>query len=248
MTPSQQRNLIFALLAAGSLIVVIIAVIALTSSQRDIQIAAPAADGALSPGGFTFFDLDRTTVLNRGLRKTLSQMLGSDAIAHATPIDLTVVNQRFLQTHLAILDTLNQRLNPAMGGRREHDTTRLTYHRAEQHEMPFRTIELVFSNITGQPLYFIINPTDDFADSIATLTSKYGPPRNVKAEHMNSPVRIWERDSDILVATTFPRRNGRMSQELRIYFVESLKQLVAGENQALRQQDRSTRKAGERAF
>jgi len=247
MTPSQQRNLLFVLLAVGSLIVVIITVIALTSSQRDIQIAAPD-ESALPRGGFTFFNLDRTTVLNRGLRKTLSEMLGSDAIAHDTPIDLTVVNQRFLQTHLAILDTLNQRLNPAMGGRREHDTTRLTYHRAERHQMPFRYIELVFSNITGQPLYFIINPTDDFADSIATLTSKYGSPRLVKTENMAAPVRIWEQDGDLLVATTFPRRNGRMSQELRIYFVENLKQLVESEDRALRRQDNTTRQAGERAF
>ena len=247
MTPSQQRNLIIVLLTAGSLIVVIFTAIALTRSQRDIQIAAPA-DSALSSGGFTFFDLDRTTVLSRGIRKALSEMLGSDAIAHATPIDLTVVNQRFLETHLAVLDTLNKRLNPAMGGRREHDTTRLTYHRAEQHQMPFRYIELVFSNITGQPLYFTINPTDDFADSIATLASKYGPPRIVQAENMDSPVRIWEQDGDILVATTFPRRNGRLSQELRIYFVDNLEQLVESEDQALRRQDRNTRQAGERAF
>lgn len=247
MTPSQQRNLIIVLLATGSLIVVLFTVIALTRSQRDIQIATPA-DGKLSSGGFTFFDLDRTTVLNRGLRKTLSKMLGSDAIAHATPIDLTVVNQRFLQTHLAVLDTLNQRLNPAMGERREHDTTRLTYHRAEQHKMPFRYIELVFSNITGQPLYFIINPTDDLADSIDTLTNKYGPPHVVNAESMASPVRIWQQDSDLLVATAFPRRNGRMSQELRIYFVDNLKQLVRHEDQVLSQQDSSTRRAGERAF
>ena len=246
MTPSQQRNLIIVLLAAGSLIVVILTVIALTRSQRDIQIEAPA-DGVLPAGGFTFFDLDRTTVLNPGLRKTLSNLLGSDAIAHATPIDLTVVNRQFLQTHLPILDTLNQHLNPAMGGRREHDTTRLTYHRAERHKMPFRYIELVFSNRTGRPLYFIINPTD-VADSITTLVTKYGPPLVVQTDNKAAPVRIWKQDGDILVATTFPRRNGRMSQELRIYFVDSLKQLVESEDQALRQQDSTTRKAGERAF
>ena len=247
MTPSQQRNLIIALLAVGSLIVVIFTVIALTRSQRDIRIAAPA-EGALPSGGFTFFDLNRTTVLNRELRQTLSNMLGSDAIAQATPIDLTVVNQEFLQTHLPVLDTLNQSLNPAMGERREHDTIRLTYHRAEQHKMPFRYVELVFSNITGQPLYFIINPTDDFADSIATLTAKYGPPRIMQTEKKDASVRLWEQDGDILVATTFPRRNGRMSQELRIYFVANLKQLVESEVQALRRQDSTTRQAGERAF
>ena len=247
MTPSQQRNLVIVLLAVGSLIVVLFTVIALTRSQRDIRIAAPA-DGASPSGGFTFFDLNRATVLTRELRKTLSQMLGSDAIAHATPLDLSVVDQGFLQTHLPVLDALNKRLNPATGERREHDTTRLTYRRAEQHQMPFRYITLFFSNITGQPLYFIINPTDDFADSIATLVSKYGPPRIVKTEKMDTPVRLWEQDGDILVATTIPRRNGRMSQELRIYFVANLKQLVDSEDRTLRRQDSSTRQAGERAF
>ena len=247
MTPSQQRNLIIVLLATGSLIVVIFSVIALTRSQRDIQIAAPA-DETLPAGGFTFFDVDRATVLNPALRRSLSNLLGSDAIAHATPIDLTVVDRQFFQTHLPTLASLNQRLNPAMGGRREHDTTRLTYHRAERNEMPFRYIELVFSNHTGRPLYFIINPTADFADSIATLTSKYGSPREIQTENIASPVRIWEQDGDVLVATTFPRRSGRFSQELRIYFVNSLKQLVESEDQALRQQDNTNRKAGERAF
>lgn len=247
MTPSQQRNLIIVLLAAGSLIVIIFSVIALTRSQRDIQIAAPA-DKTLPAGGFTFFDVDRATVLNPALRRSLSNLLGSDAIAHATPIDLTVVNRQFFQNHLPILASLNQRLNPAMGGRREHDTTRLTYHRAARNNMPFRYIELVFSNRTGLPLFFVINPTADFADSITTLTAKYGSPRVVQTENIATPVRIWEQDGDILVATTFPRRSGRLSQELRIYFVNSLKQLVESEDHALRQQDNTTRKAGERAF
>ena len=114
--------------------------------------------------------------------------------------------------------------------------------------MPFRQIELVFSNKTGRPLYFIIKPTEDFSDSIATLTSKYGAPREVAAEDRALPVRIWERGGDYLVATSFRRRNGRLSQDLRIYFMDSLKQLTASEEQARRSQDRSTRKAGERAF
>ena len=247
MTPTRQRHLLFALLAAGLLLVIIATIIALTRSQRDIQIAAPA-DPSLSPSGFTFFDVDRATVLDRSLRKKLADTLGSDAIAHATPIDLTIVGPHFLRDHLPVLDTLNQRLNPAMGGRREHDTTRLTYHRAERHNMPFRYIELVFSNRNGRPLYFIINPTEDFADSIATLASKYGPPRIIPTENGDAPVRIWEQAGDILVGTSFTRRNGRLAQELRIYFVDNLNQLVASEDQALKQQESNTRKAGERAF
>jgi hypothetical protein len=93
MTPSQQRNLLLALLAAGALIVVTVSLIALTRSRRDIDIAAPADTAPASSGGFTFFDVSRTTVLDRDLRDRLSEVLGSDAIAHATPIDLTIVDQ-----------------------------------------------------------------------------------------------------------------------------------------------------------
>jgi hypothetical protein len=248
MTPSQQRNLLLALLAAGVLIVVTASLIALTRSRRDIEIAAPADTAPASSGGFTFFDVRRTTVLDRDLRDRLSEALGSDAIAHATPIDLTIVDQAFMQAHLPEVYRLNQRLNPPLGERREHPTTRLTYLRAESRAMPFRSIELVFSNLNGRPLYFIIAPSEDFSDTIATLTAKYGPPHEIEAADRAAPVRIWEREGDYLVATRFRRRNGRPSQDLRIYFMENLRQLADSEAQARREQDRNTRKAGERAF
>jgi hypothetical protein len=247
MTPSQQRNLLLTLLAAGLVVVITATIIALTRSQRDIHIAAPV-DTTPTSEGFTFFDVNRSTVLDRDLRRKLSDTLGSDAIAHASPIDLIIVDPAFMQAHLPDIYHLNQRLNPPLGERREHNIIRLTYLRAESHAMPFRQIELVFSNQTGRPLYFIIKPTEDFSDSIATLTAKYGPPREVTAEDRALPVRIWKRGDDYLVATSFRRRNGRLSQDLRIYFMDSLKQLAASEEQARRSQDRSTRKAGERAF
>ncbi|MGD9330014.1 MAG: hypothetical protein PVJ53_01815 [Desulfobacterales bacterium] len=247
MTPVQQRNLIIVLLSAGTLILLIAAGIALTRSQRDVPIAAPANVATAEPS-FTFFELDRGTILTRDLRKSLSEKLGSDAIAHSTPLDLTVFERAFMQAHLPVLDELNQQLNPRAGERKEHDTTRLTYHRATKQNLPFRFIELFFSNRTGLPLYFVINPTSDFEDTIATLTSKYGPPRMVPTEHADDSVRLWEREGDILAAITFRRRNGRLVQELRMVFVENLQQLIESEKQALRQQNRSTRQAGQSAF
>ncbi len=247
MTPQQQRYLLMSLLATGLLIIIILTFIALTRTQRDIQIASPAEETS-SSSGFTFFDLHRTTVLNRDLRRNLSQTLGSDAIAHATPIDLTIIDRGFLKTHLPVLDDINQRLNPPLGERREHDTARLTYHRAQTRQMPFRFIELVFSNRTGRPLYFTIHPSVDFGDSIATLTSKYGPPRIVETAGQSEPVYIWKQGGDILVATVYRRRSGRLSQEMRIYFVDNLKQYL--ENEALKRQEESAsnRNPGRRAF
>lgn len=247
MTPSKQRNLILALLAAGAVILVIATVITLTRARRDVP-AAATPDNPMPSGGFSFFDIDRTTVLTRELRNSLSETLGSDAIAHSTPLDLTVVDRAFLQTHLPEIAELNRGLNPPRGGRQEHNTTRLAYHRAERHQMPFRYIELVFSNLNGQPLYFIIQPTEDFADSIDALTAKYGPPRPIDSDELRFPVRIWEKDGDYLVATTIVRRNGRLTQELRIYFMDNLGLLLESEEQARRREDRHTRKAGERAF
>jgi hypothetical protein len=248
MTPSQQRYLLIGLLVAGAVIVLMAVVIALTRSQRDIQVASPAAQAPSSSGGFSFFNVDRTTVLTHALRENLSDTLGSDAIAHATPIDLTVVSPGFLQTHLPQIATLNRGFNPPLGGRREHDTTRLTYHRAESRQMPFRYVELVFSSRNGLPLYFLIEPTADFADSTATLSAKYGSPRQVETEEQRYPVQIWEKDGDVLVASTFERRNGRLSQQLRMYFVDNLRLLLQAEEEARRREDRQTRRAAERAF
>lgn len=247
MTPRQQRNLLIGILAGGMLIVLIATVIALTRPQRDLP-AVDSAENTAPGGGFSFFDVDRTTVLTHALRESLSGTLGSDAIAHSTPIDLTIVSRAFLQTHLPQIEALNRGLNPPLGERREHDTTRLTYLRAERRQMPFRYIELVFSNRNGRPLYFIIKPTEDFEDSVATLTAKYGPPRLVETDALRYPVRIWEKGGDVLVATTIERRNGRLSQELRMYFVDNLRRLLAAEEKARRQEDRHTQQAGERAF
>jgi len=247
MTPSQQRNLLLTLLVVGLLVLITATFIALTRSQRAIPMAAPADTGSASDG-FAFFGVNHATVLDHDLRKRLSDALGSDAIAHASPIDLTIVGPVFMQTQLPDIDRLNQRLNPPLGERREHDTTRLTYLRAESHAMPFQHIELVFSNITGQPLYFIIKPTEEFSDSMATLTAKYGPPREAEADDRELPVRIWKQGGDYLVATRFRRRNGRLSQDLRIYFMDNLKRLAVSEEQARHRQDGRTRQAGENAF
>ena len=236
MPPSRQRNLILILLAVGSLVLVIVVVIALTRPQRDIAIEEQAAERPAT-GSFTFFDLDRTTVLTRRLRSTLSETLGPDAIAHSTPIDLTVVDPKFFKSHLPELHQLNQQLNPPLGARREHDTTRLTYHRAQRRNLPFRYIELVFSNPSGLPLYFIINPSEDFEANIKTLGSKYGAPQTLNIDQKTAPVLIWQKEGDVLVATAFPRRSGRKSQELRIYFVNNLKQFIENEAHDHRQPD-----------
>jgi hypothetical protein len=247
MTPSRQRNLIFALLAIGLVVLTITIGIALTRPQRDIP-REDAADKTPASEGFTFFDLNRTTVLTRSLRATLSQTLGADAIAHKNPIDLTVVDREFFRTQLPELHELNQVLNPPLRARREHDTTRLTYHRAQLRQMPFRYVELVFSKHSGLPLYFVINPSEDFETGIATLKSKYGQPQSITIDPQTPPVLIWEKAGDILVATTFPRRSGRTSQELRIYFIDNLKGFVEREAQARREQNQGTREAGKRAF
>lgn len=248
MTPSQQRNLLIGILIVGALVVLIASVIALTRSQRDIQVEEPAVEASSSSGGFSFFNVDRTTVLNHALREDLSHRLGSDAIAHATPIDLTVVSREFLRAHLPGIEVLHRGFNPPLGERREHDTTRLTYHRAESRQMPFRYVELVFSNRDGRPLYFLIEPTAEFADSIATLSAKYGPPRVVETAAQRYPVHIWEQDGDVLVATTIERRNGRLAQQLRMFFIDNLTQFLEAEEQARRREDRQTRRAAERAF
>ena len=247
MTPSQKRNLLFVILAAGALVVVIASIIAVTGSRRDLQVAAPAGTDAPA-GGFSFFNVDRTTVLTHDLRETLAETLGSDAIARSTTIDLTVVSREFLRDHLPEIAVLQRGFNPPLGERREHETTRLTYRWAERHQMPFRHIELLFSNRTGRPLYFVIQPTEAFSDSVATLTAKYGPPRKIAVDSLAEPARIWEQDGDILVATTIVRRNGRLSQELHMYFVDNLTRLLESEIESRRRERQDTRDAGERAF
>jgi hypothetical protein len=247
MPSRKQTNLLIGLLLAGLLLLGLISIYALTRPQRDIP-RADVAPAASPPSGFSFFDVHRQSVLSRSLRQALAGQLGPDAIVSRGPIDLIVIDPAYTQNHFPEIYRYHTALNPASGGRREHAITTLTYRRAQQQGLPFKVIRLVFAQDTGNPLYLVIEPTDDDPELFATLQTKYGPPSTVTGDQGGDQALIWKKPDEILAGVSIRRRGGRIDRQVHYYFLTNIGDLVAKEQAAAEARRRQTDRATERAF
>ena len=247
MPASNHRKVLIGSLLAAALILVLTLVLALTRTQRDIprSAAAPTESGGR---GFNFFAVHADAVLSRSLRQTLEDQLGQDAISHRGPIDLIVIDPIFTQTTFPEIHRYHMALNPAFGGRREHAVTTLTYRRAPQKGVPFRFIKLVFAQDTGNPLYIVIEPSDDDPQIFDTLHAKHGPPTTANTSREGDAALIWRQPDEILTGVTIRRRGGRIDRQLRFYFMANIRELVEQEREAAEKQRRQADKASRRAF
>ena len=196
-------------------------------------------------GGITFFDVGADTVFSDALRDRLRKSLGPDAIAYRSTIDLEFNAKGFLQRHFPILQDLNQRLNMPVGERVEHDTVKLMYRYAVKENLPFSYVELVFSNITGKPLFIQVR-SRDLSDIIRTLEEKYGSPQAIDQSTDEGRFFFWSDHQDVLLVSIIPTWRGDKEYRLVIYYVDNLEKLVAVEEKERRQEER--RRTGEKIF
>jgi len=191
--------------------------------------------------GITFFDVGAETVFSDALRDRLRKNLGPDAIAYRSTIDLEFNAKGFLQRHFPILHDLNQRLNTPAGERVEHDTVKL------MENLPFSYVELVFSNLTGKPLFVQVS-SRDLSDIIRTLEEKYGSPQAIDQPADNGRFFFWRDRQDVLLVSIVPTWRGDKEYQLVIYYVDNLEKLVAVEEKERRQKEEERRRAGEKIF
>lgn len=197
---------------------------------------------------FTFFDLGRQSNLSGSVRDDLKQRLGNDAIEHRSVIDLNINFHGFLKRYFPSIDELNQNLNFPPGERIEHNTVKLMYRYARKENLPFNYVELVFSNYSQHPLLFKINFQKDEGDIVETLKTKYGQPLFIDWKDKNGQSMYWEKKGDLLIVSSVPDQFGNPEYQIRIYFVENIKTLLATERAERKKTESQRARSGKTAF
>jgi hypothetical protein len=197
--------------------------------------------------GITFFDVGAETVFSDALRDRLRKSLGPDAIEYRSTIDLEFNAKGFLQRHFPTLYQLNQRLNTPAGERVEHDTVKLMYRYAVKENLPFSYVELVFSNVTGKPLFIQVR-SRDLSDIIRTLEEKYGSPQAIDQPADAGRFFFWSDHHDVLLVSIIPTWRGDKEYLLVIYYVDNLEKLITVEEKERREKEEERRRAGEKIF
>jgi hypothetical protein len=197
---------------------------------------------------FTFFDLGKNSKLSKSIRSDLRQRLGRDAIEGRGIIDLEINYYGFLEKHFSSLNELNRELNFPPGERIEHNIVKLMFRYARKKNLPFDYVELLFSNYSQLPLLFRINFKKDEANIVQTLKSKYGDPRPIDWKNKGGQSMYWDKDNDILILSLVPDQFGNPEHQIRIFFVENIKALLATESAEKEKKKRQRAKSGKTAF
>jgi hypothetical protein len=174
--------------------------------------------------------------------------LGNDAIEKRSLLNLEINYYGFLQEHFPALQILNIQLNPTSGERIEHNIVKLMYRYARKKNQPFDFVELVFSNYSQLPLLFKINFKTDEANIVETLKSKYGDPRQIDWKDKGGQSMYWDKNNDILIVSLVPDQFGNPEYQIRIFFVENIKALLATESAEKEKQKRQKARSGKTAF
>ncbi|MEJ2726906.1 MAG: hypothetical protein P8185_00105 [Deltaproteobacteria bacterium] len=197
---------------------------------------------------FTFFDLGTNSRFSESVRKNLNRQLGNDAIAKRSPLDLEINYYGFLKEYFPSLQALNAELNPSTARRIEHNVVKLMFRYARKKNLPFDYVELSFSNYSRLPLLFKINFKKDEANIVDTLKSKYGEPRRIDWKNKGGQSMYWKKHHDILIVSLVPDQFGNPEYQIRIFFVENIKALLASENAEKEEQQRQRARSGKTAF
>lgn len=200
------------------------------------------------PESFTFFDLGPNTRFSDAVRRTLSDRLGSDAIAYRSQIDLSVNSQEFIQIFFPELNALNLQLNYPPRERIEHNTVKLMYRYAQKVDVPFKYVEMFFSGYSQRPLYFSITVSHDGANIIDSLHQKYGPPEEIQGLKLPLKASFWRKNNDILLVSIKSDRYGNPEYHIMIYYVNSLESLVNIEKEEARQREDRFKQASDKVF
>ena len=230
------------------LIAFIISSLPILVSCGDNQESADKSPLPADTESFTFFDLGKTTKLTQGVRDDLSNKLGPDAIVGRNILDLEINYRGFLKEYFPELETLNQKLNSPPGERVEHNTVKLMYRYAQKKNVPFHLVELVFSDYTKTPLLFKISFKADEANTIETLQEKYGQPEVVEWKEKKGRSVFWKKNGDVLIVSRIPDRFGNIDNQIVIYYIGNLKQLIETERKEKEKREQQRAKTVKKAF
>ncbi len=217
-------------------------------SCSDNQESADQSPRPADTKSFTFFDLGKTTALTKGVRSDLRNKLGRDAIERRSILDLEINYSGFIKRYFPELEALNQKLNFPPGERVEHNTVKLMYRYAQNKNVPFELVELVFSDYTDTPVLFKINFKVDEANIVDTLREKYGKPEVIDWQEENGKSMFWKKTGDFLIVSLVPDQFGKHNYQIVIYYTDNLEQLIETERKEKEAKEQQRAKTGKKAF
>lgn len=229
----------------GILLAAILAVMTVACGEKE---ATENRAASSAPESFTFFELGSNSVLSKAVRKDLSDRLGRDAIEHRSVLDLEINYPGFLKAHFPHLDQLNQKLNFPPRERIEHNTVKLMYRYAQNKNVPFDYVELIFSNYTQTPILFRIHFKKDESNIINTLKEKYGVPKTIAWNEATGTSFYWTKADDELVVSLVPDQFGDSEYQIVIYFTANLNQVIRTEAAEKEAREQQRAKSGKSAF
>jgi hypothetical protein len=230
-----------ALLAAGG----VVALVVLLSSQERLP---PVLPDESRKDGFTFFNLGADSVYSNRVREALENILGAGVLESPGIIDLPAEDKGFLKDHFPEIYRLHLQLLDPEGARIEHDITRLTFRYALKRNTPFYFVELVFSNHSGNPLFFRIRAKKEAFGIVDEIGAKYGEPMKIANTGDNLPAYFWQRENELFLISERKDRFGQPEFHFMIYFMENLQELIAIEEKDRFAQEEKRQKAARRAF
>ena len=240
------KNKKYLLLIVSGIILVFAAGIFLLLDSPEEEITPVIPSGP--PSRFTFFDLGANTRFTKEIRESLEAQLGSDVLETNTIIDLSANYNGFLKEFFPNIYRLNVKLNDSSGARIEHNTIKLTYRYALRKNTPFYYVELVFSNYTKLPLYFMIKSKKEGAEIIDAFNTKYGESNKIDWAGEKGSALYWKENNDILLVSKLKDRFGLPEYHITMYFAENINQLISLEHKIKTEREASKKKAGKTAF
>jgi hypothetical protein len=198
--------------------------------------------------GFTFFNLGSESLLSDQIRDNLENHLGSEAIARRATLDLSIHSPDFLNQYFPHLEALNTKLNWPPRERVEHNITKLMYRYASKNELPFKYVELFFSNYSGKPLFFRIFASSKGDSTIEALKGKYGTPKEILWSENNFKTLFWQKQKDVLTASLIKNRYDQSEYLFCIFYVKNLEELVEKEKIEQKAKEEKIEDAGRSVF
>ena len=114
--------------------------------------------------------------------------------------------------------------------------------------MPFKYVELIFSNYTQKPLLFKISSIKEGAFIIDTIRAKHGEPKTINWEQEEGRSLYWEKNKSFLIISILKDRYGDPEYHTAIYFTPNIEALLSKEEQEFKRREEEIKKKGKTAF
>ena len=245
----KRRFLLVVICVSLFVIAAVILVLVPFGEERPATVERGKDTGPDTPTRFTFLGLGSNTRLSGDLRARLKKQLGAGAISERGTLDLEFSDGSIIRDHFPELDDLNRRLNYSPRERIEHHITRLMYRYPQRNNLPFKYVELIFSNDSRRPMMFrIVVLPKEGPTLFLNLEEKYGTAADLSAKDGAGAVKSWKQDGEMLIAAETRDRFGQPEYHITLFFIKTIDALLQAEESDRLRRKLEKEDAGKTAF